>query len=337
MKTKLLLILWAGWLISFTTTIHPSGFFIPQYPSSWPKPIYDFENKPLSIATVELGRKLFYDPILSKDSSISCASCHLSYTAFTHTDHPLSHGIYDSVGHRNAPSLVNLAWSSHFMWDGAIHQLDLQALAPINDPGEMGETTAGVVAKLQASPPYRQLFAAAFGKGSISGAWMLTALAHFQLTLISSNAKYDRVKAGKELFSSQEQAGYTLFQANCATCHAEPLFTNGQFENNGIALSPELKDLGRFSVSQSREDSLKFKVPTLRNNYYTKPYMHDGRYKSIRQVLQHYSKGPMNPHCTSLPKNGFAFSPKEQVDLIAFLNTLNDSTFLFNPAFSFPN
>ena len=145
-----------------------------------------------------LGRKLFHDPILSRDSTISCASCHLSFTAFSHVDHKLSHGIHDSIGTRNAPALMNLAWNRSFMWDGAVNHLDMQPLAPINNQAEMGESTQHVLYKLERGSTYRPLFYAAFGDSMINAPRLLKALAQFQASLVSCDSRYDRVKAGTE-------------------------------------------------------------------------------------------------------------------------------------------
>jgi cytochrome c peroxidase len=300
-----------------------------QYPKNWPAPTYDFSKNPLTREGIELGRRLFYDPVLSRDSTISCASCHLSFTAFTHTDHALSHGIEDRIGRRNSPALMNLAWAKYFMWDGAIHHLDFQALAPISDSTEMDNSLEKVVQKLAVSPRYPGLFRAAFGDANITGERVLKAIAQFELTLISANAKYDRVLSGRDTFSKQEQNGYALFQKNCARCHTEPFFTNFGFEKNGLPVDTFLNDFGRMRISQNPSDSLKFKVPTLRNIEFSQPYMHDGRFRKLREVLHFYN-------------NSTAFDPKielsanEKVDLTAFLLTLTDRDFLFNPDFAFP-
>ena len=182
-------------------SVHPVSLRIPQ---GWPKPTYALSANPLSQEGIALGRKLFYDPILSADSVISCSNCHLSYTAFTHVDHAFSHGIYDSIGTRNSPALMNLAWNKAFMWDGAVNHLDMQALAPINHPAELGESTAHVVSKLQRSRVYPALFGMAFGDSIITGEHLLKAIAQFELTLISANSKYDRVTRheGGEVFTA---------------------------------------------------------------------------------------------------------------------------------------
>lgn len=310
-----------------------------NYPESWPKPSYNFERNPLTKEGIALGRKLFYDPLLSADSTISCSSCHLSFTAFTHVDHALSHGIGDSIGNRNSPALMNLAWSKFFMWDGAVNHLDMQALAPINDPKEMGEDIVQVIEKLQASEDYPQHFEKAFGDNRITGERLLKAIAQFQLTLVSANSKYDQVmrKKGGISFTEQEQNGYRIFQQNCASCHQEPLFTTGNFANNGLPVDPTLMDMGRMNITQDPLDSLKFKIPTLRNIEFSFPYMHDGRFKKLSQVMTHYTEGVS--HSSTLAKelqNGITLSSAEKVDLIAFLLTLTDKEFLFNRDHAFP-
>jgi cytochrome c peroxidase len=307
------------------------------YPESWPEPTYDFEKSPLSEEGIALGRKLFYDPILSADSTISCSNCHLSYTAFTHVDHDLSHGIRDSIGTRNSPALMNLAWSKKFMWDGAVNHLDMQALAPITHAAEMGEDLNNVLKKLQRTGAYPSLFQTVFGDSIITGEHLLKALSQFQLTLVSANAKYDKMKRGEASYSEQEDRGYELFKANCNTCHREPLFTNGEFENTGLPVDSNLNDIGRMLITQNPIDSLRFKVPTLRNIEFSYPYMHDGRFKTLRQVLNHYSDGIASSNTLAYElHHGIPLTSNEKVDLTTFLLTLTDKEFLFNPEFSFP-
>lgn len=310
-----------------------------ELPQDWPEPLYDFEKNPLTQEGISLGRKLFYDPIFSKDSSTSCSSCHLSFTAFTHVDHALSHGIADSIGNRNSMALMNLAWSKHFMWDGAVNHLDMQALAPINDPKEMGETTSDVIGKLQSSEIYPELFEAAFSDSIITGEHFLKALAQFQLTFISANSKYDKVmrKENGIEFNEQESKGYELFKNNCASCHTEPLFTTGEFANNGLPVDTILNDVGRMAISLNTDDSLKFKIPSLRNIEFSRPYMHDGRFKKLRQVVEHYSNGIVQSSTlASELESGIELGANEKVDLIAFLLTLSDREFVMNSDLSYP-
>lgn len=308
-----------------------------HFPSSWPQPVYDFLKNPIDKNKVFLGRVLFYDPILSANNSVSCESCHSPFSAFTHIDHALSHGIYDSIGKRNSPALMNLAWKKSFMWDGAIHHLDVQALAPISHPLEMGSSIKEVVAKLQSSKKYRQLFYEAYGDSLATGEKTLKAISQFLLTLVSANAKYDRVMDGRETFTDQEQKGYVLFQKNCASCHKEPLFTNDDFANNGLPIDPHLDDHGRMDITMSAADADKFKVPTLRNIEYTYPYMHDGRFKKLSEVLHHYSDGIVSSNTLAIQlKNKITLLSEEKVDLIAFLLTLSDKEFVFNANHGYP-
>lgn len=306
-------------------------------PPNWSTPIYNFDENPLTKAKIALGRHLFYEPLLSKDTSISCSSCHSQYTAFTHVDHDLSHGIDDRIGTRNAPSLMNLAWSTIFMWDGAVNHLDMQALAPITNEDEMGDDLLNVIQKLQASSKYPMLFAKAFGDSVITGEHLLKAIAQFELILVSANSKYDQVMRKESAFSAQEQNGYALFQQHCNTCHQEPLFTNNQFANNGLPVDTTLNDKGRIEITKEAKDAYLFKVPTLRNVEFSYPYMHDGRFEELSEVLGYYTKGvEKSATLSSELEGGLPLTHKEQIDLIAFLLTLTDKEFLFNPQFSFP-
>lgn len=307
-----------------------------EIPKGWKKPNYDFKKNPLTADKIALGRSLFYDPILSRDNMISCSSCHLSYLAFAHIDHQLSHGIENRIGTRNAPSLMNLAWSKSFMWDGAVNHLDMQSLAPITNHDEMDETLENVVLKLQKHKKYPKLFQTAFGDSLVTGEHLLKAMSQFMLTLVSANAKYDKVQRHEANFNEYEVKGYVLFKKNCNSCHTEPLFTNHKFENNGIGLDPTLNDGGRIKVTRNPADSLKFKVPTLRNVEVSYPYMHDGRFPNLEMVLFHYSeniqKSPtLSPHLSKKIK----LSEQEKWQLIAFLKTLTDEDFLQNPDFQY--
>jgi cytochrome c peroxidase len=307
-----------------------------KVPIGWPKPAYDFKKNNFSNEKIMLGRVLFYDPILSKDNTISCASCHSPYNAFAHTDHALSHGIGDSIGFRNAPALFNLAWQHSFMWDGAIVDLDEQAVFPITHPKEMGEKLNHVIQKINNTEKYKNLIASAYGTDSINKKQLLQSISQFILSLVSANSKYDSVMQHKLSFTSQELNGYNLFKKNCSTCHTEPLFTNGSFKNNGLKPSIILNDYGRMRITQNKRDSLLFKVPSLRNLAYTYPYMHDGRFTKLSEVLQHYTSGiDLNSNISKELKPPILLTPNEKVDLISFLLTLNDRSFVFNPNYSF--
>lgn len=301
-------------------------------PHHFPKPIYQLPKIIGQKAEIELGKTLFYDPILSHNNSISCENCHSPYSSFAHTDHPVSHGIHDSIGKRNAPVLINLGWQTNFMLDGSIHHLDMQALAPISDQREMGSNLLEVVSKLQASKKYPPLFLLAYNDSHITGTKVLKAISTFLLTLISSNSKYDQFIKGQVSFTEQEIKGYKMFKKNCATCHPEPLFTNYEFANIGLPIDSNYFDFGRMTITRLSSDSLKFKTPTLRNIAYSAPYMHDGRFSKLSAVLNHYTEGITPSNNLALPlKNKIALTKNEKVDIIAFLLTLSDSSFVFNP------
>lgn len=297
-------------------------------PKGWPKPLYQFQHNRLSAQKVELGRALFYDPLLSADSSTSCASCHSPYNAFAHTDHTLSHGIGGAIGRRNAPPLFNLAWQPLFMRDGAARHLDMQALMPITNRDEMGETLPHLLQKLAKQRHYRAAFKRAWGDTTITSERMLKSLSQFLLTLVSADSKYDLVKRGQASFTDQELSGYAIFKQQCNGCHTEPLFTNHRFERNGLAPDTLLKDLGRFEVTRQPKDSLRFIVPSLRNLEFTYPYMHDGRFKKLSQVLSHYKNRKLV--LSSGQQLTVSLDDQQRVDLMAFLLTLSDQDFLFD-------
>lgn len=308
-----------------------------DYPTYFPVPEYDLKNKPLTSDKIELGKTLFYDPVLSKNESISCASCHSPYNAFAHTDHDLSHGIYDQIGSRNAPPLFNLAWQNVFMWDGAINHLDVQSLAPISSALEMGSNISDVVTKLQKHDRYPALFYKAYKDSIVTGEHVLLALAQFQLTLVSASSKYDKVKNRNASFSEQEKNGYNLFLKNCNSCHQEPLFFNKGFASNGLVVDGTLNDYGKWKNTKQSKDSLLFKIPSLRNLSYTYPYMHDGRFKKLNEVLNHYTNEIlMTDNLASELNKGISLTSIEKADLISFLLTLNDKDFVFDEKHQVP-
>lgn len=327
-------------IISFAFISKDTTPIIFKVPQNWPKPNYDFTKNPLTEEGFQLGRNLFYDPILSRDNTISCASCHLQATGFTHTDHDLSHGIDGKIGQRNSLALMNLAWQKNFMWDGGVNHLDVQPLAPITNHLEMDENLEHVVKKLNASVYYKTLFKSAFQDSTITGQKMLLAFSQFLVQLNSFNSKYDRVirkEKGVE-FTEQEKRGLALFRKNCANCHKEPLFTSETFENIGLKVDTTLNDLGRMAITKNTNDSLKFKIPTLRNIQFTFPYMHDGRFKKLSEVVNHYVGGIQNSKTLSEKLKGkpILLSHEEKIDVVVFLLTLTDTEFLFNKRFTYP-
>lgn len=279
---------------------------------------------------------LFYDPVLSADGMVSCASCHSPYNAFAHTDHTLSHGIRDQVGKRNAPGLMNLAWRKDFMWDGSIKSIKEQIAFPINHPQEMGSSLDSIPQKLTKAGGYATYFEKAFGDPSITNTRIASAISQFVLTLVSSGAKYDKVLKGEATFNMQESKGYALFKKNCSECHTEPLFTTNGFGRNNLPLDTHLNDNGRYAITEDSIDYMSFRIQTLRNIEYTYPYMHDGRFKSLWQVLDHYRNAGDLPLPDGQVQKAVVLNEEEKVDLMAFLLTLTDKDFLFNSEYGYP-
>lgn len=308
--------------------------FRASIPDYFPQPHHPLPDARNDSMLIYLGKQLFHDPILSRDSSISCASCHSQYNAFAHSDHPLSHGINDRIGKRNAPALMNLAWFDEFMWDGGSFSLEAQTLVPLTTDHEMDNDPNIIVTKLRHHSKYPEYFSRSFGDTTITIARILRAIATFERTLISKNAKYDSVMQGIATFTEQESRGYALFKQHCNTCHTEPLFTNGSFANNGLPIDSALNDQGRFAITLDSSDIRHFKVPTLRNLLYSFPYMHDGRFKRLRDVIKHYSQNiDMNDKQSDI-LFPLRLSENEETDLLAFLHALTDKTFIFNASYS---
>lgn len=313
------------------TTKEEIKFVVPK---GWPKPVYNFSKNKVTDKGFKLGRKLFFDPILSKDSSTSCSSCHLQFSGFTHVDHALSHGINGLKGTRNSATIFNMAWSTSFMWDGGVNNLEVQPINPITNPVEMDSKLADVVMKLNRSSYYRTKFYGAFNDSVITSQKLLKALAQFMVMLESYNSKYDKVMRKEAEFTEQENKGYKVFKKNCSSCHTEPLFTNNSFQNNGLPVDKELNDGGRIKITKNPADSLKFKVPSLRNITMSYPYMHDGRFKNLKLVVEHYASGIQKSETLAKELSyGIVINDKEKDQLIAFLNTLTDKEFLFDLRF----
>jgi len=304
-----------------------------QVPAGWPAPRYDFAGNPVTPAGFALGRRLFYDPILSRDGSVACGSCHQQFAAFAHLAHRVSHGIGGINGKRNTPGLFNLAWQPELMWDGSVHQLELQPVAPMSNPVEMGGSVALSVDKLRRDARYPKLFAQAFGSPGVDSQRLLRALAQFTGSLVSADSRYDRYVQGREAFTAQESSGLALFREHCAACHREPLFSDFSYRNNGLDAAP--RDAGRAVISGRAEDQGRFRVPSLRNIALTAPYMHDGRYDSLQQVLDHYAGGIQpSPTLDPLLANGVPLDAGQREALLAFLNTLTDDSFTHDRRFS---
>lgn len=313
----------------------PANDIVFVVPPGWPTPNYNFSGNPLTKEGFILGRKLFYDPQLSRDNSTSCGSCHQQFAAFSHLDHAVSHGIDGLLGTRNAPGLFNLNWHTSFMWDGGINHIEVQPLGPITNPVEMDETMTNVVTKIQNDASYDELFQDAFGTETVTSQLIFRAIAQFQGMLVSANSKYDWYSRGQASLTGSELNGLNLFMAKCNSCHTAPLFTNHQFMNNG--LDTVFADAGRATITSLPADSGTFKVPSLRNVNLTRQYMHDGRFSTLSQVLDHYSSGVKNSSTLSPGlAGGIPMTTSEKADIIAFLKTLSDNTFINDARFKDP-
>lgn len=304
-------------------------------PEHFPPPSYDFERNPVTESGFNLGKKLFHELRLSRDNSVSCASCHQQTVAFADPQHRLSLGVDERVGVRNAPGLFNLAFTREFMWDGGIAHLDFVPINALTSPFEMDETLAGVVDKLRADSGYRAAFQRAFGKDTITSGLVLQALSQYQLLLVSDRSKYDDVLLGRNdaRFTPAEERGAAFFNTNCGSCHAGVLFTDESYRNNGLD-DEESLDEGRSLITETAADRGKFRVPTLRNVARTAPYMHDGRLPTLEAVLEHYRSGirasaSLDPSLAG----GIPMSDGEMNDLTAFLETLTDWELISNRRF----
>lgn len=312
-----------------------------QNPAGFPPPTYPINT--ITEDGFKLGKALFYDKLLSKDNTVSCASCHGQASAFAHNQ-TLSPGINGLVGTRNSPAIINMAWNPTFFWDGRVQVLDLQAIHPIENPVEMAETMPNVVLKLQNSPIYSALFQKAYNSPEITPAKTMKALGQFMAMLVSANSKYDKSRRGEATLTPDEAIGLNIFRQKCGMCHTGELFTDNSFSNNGMPLNPPpvFNDQGRFSVTQLNTDLFKFKVPTVRNIEKTAPYMHDGRIATLEGAIAHYNfpanTPNVDPRLRQFPLGGLGIplSPDERLKILAFLKTLTDEAFLTNPLFAKP-
>ena len=307
-------------------------------------PVIPFGN-PQTVEGVALGKKLFYDNILSGDNSMACANCHAPSNAFTDSAQ-FSIGIDGNAGNRNSMPLFNLAWNfdERFAWDGSQLSLERQALEPVQNPIEMHADWGDVVQKLTASSTYPELFNKAFGDDTvITKEFVARALAQFERTLISGNSRFDKHLLGELTLTPEELNGFNVFmdeeRGDCFHCHGDnnnPLWTDNIFHNNG--LDETFTDLGLGAISGDPIDNGKFKSPSIRNLAYTAPYMHDGRFNTLEEVINHYSEGlkrspTIDPLMKKVDEGGVGLTDKDKADLKAFLLSLSDPSFLTNPDF----
>ncbi len=321
--------------------VEPSGTYVFTPPAHFPAPAYTFENNPVTEPGFELGKKLFYDPSLSRDGSVSCNNCHIQGTAFADAQqHPLSVGVDEQRGTRNAPSLANLAFMDEFFWDGGVAHLDFAPVNAIESDFEMDETLAHVVEKLNENETYLALFKHAFGVDKITAPYMLQALSQFLVMMVSDNSRYDQYIRKEATLNQQELEGMALFEQKCADCHAGVLFSDFSYQNNGLNAS--FTDEGRARITEFAGDIGKFKVPSLRNVALTAPYMHNARFQTLQEVLDHYDTGVVDsPTLAPLLKKagqplGISLSEDEKQKIIAFLLTLTDKSFVADPKFMNP-
>lgn len=323
-------------------------FDYPQYFGSPDLPAGEINNE-----QIELGRHLFYETMLSKDSSVSCASCHIQKFGFSDTAR-FSKGVENQITERQSMALSNTLWQKDFFWDGRASSLEDQALDPIENPLEMNLPLDQALARLKGSEKYKSMFDNAFGNNEINATRLAIALSNFERSLISSNSRYDLYKQGRGTLTEQEIRGERLFLThpepsenirggNCGDCHTFPHLQGLEFRNNGV--NEIIIDGGRQGFTGQEADKGKFKIPNLRNIELTAPYMHDGRFNTLEEVLDHYNDHIQDrPNVDVLIKAAsndcencsLGLTDQEKEDIIAFLKTLTDKTFIENPKFSNP-
>lgn len=318
----------------------------------FPNPVIAADN-PLTIEGVKLGKMLFFEPQLSLDASMSCGTCHRQENAFSDTNR-FSLGVHGLPGKRQAMAVFNQAWNTNgFFWDGRAILLRDQALMPIQDPLEMAETLENVVAKLSARQIYRDQFKRAFDDEPISPMTISLALEQFMNSIVSVDSKYDRFIRGEVALTDSEERGRALFfaeynpffpetsGADCAHCHSPKNFENDQYMNNGLNSAGNFNDIGLEAVTGLSSDRGKMKVTSLRNIELTPPYMHDGRFRTLEEVVEHYNSGIQNSPTLDITlantlQTGLMLTEQDKADLVAFMKTLTDETLMTNEEYANP-
>ena len=311
------------------------------------------DDNSLTNQGVQLGRMLFYEKLLSKDGSQSCASCHRQEHAFTDTTR-FSIGVEGLAGKRQAMSVFNMAWNSNeFFWDGRAHLLRDQAILPIQDELEMDETLENVIAKLSDEKMYRDQFTRVYGDDEVTSDKIALAMEQFMLSIVSYDSKYDQWNAGLVELTESEERGRILYEteynpffpefsgADCAHCHGGANFENDQYMNNGLDAEADFVDMGREDVTGDPMDRARFKVPSLRNIELTAPYMHDGRFQTLEEVVDHYNEGihpspSLDQALLATSETGLFLTEQDKVDLINFMKTLTDQSLLNDERYSDP-
>lgn len=299
----------------------------------------------------ELGRFLFYDPILSADSSLSCAGCHRQEVAFSDAPNRKSKGIGGQLTKRNAPGLFNLAWHPSLFWDGRSPNVEDQVFHPVREHGEMNLQWPEAESRIRNSEFYTEKFQTAFGTTAIDSVLIANAIAQFERTIISNGSKYDRVLKGEAFFTKDEYKGFELMndmtKGDCLHCHTtdgNAVGSTFEFSDNGLDAVKEssgYSDEGRGGVNGNGKDNGKFKIPSLKNVALTPPYMHDGRFNTLKEVLDFYSDGVnesvnVDSKMGQAHLGGMKLSEAEKMNIISFLNTLSDSSLISNPEYSNP-
>jgi len=291
-----------------------------------------FTSPPKTFSKAKLGEKLFHEKILSKDSSISCASCHLPDYGFSDTV-AFSMGIYGRPTTRNTPPVLNMKNRPYFFWDGRAASLEQQSLMPISHPDEMGLPVKEAVARLNKNKTYRDLFLKTFGTVP-TAANLAAAFAAFEKTLETDSSRFDLSFDDSTLMTEQEERGRKLFvseKTKCFDCHRRQDFTTDEFLNIGLYDGNQLNDPGRFKITGKKEDLGKFKTPGLRNVAVTAPYMHNGMFKTLEEVVEYYNNpGAFVLNPINIDKRlevPLGLTRQEKADLVAFLKSLTDKRY----------
>jgi cytochrome c peroxidase len=343
------ILLLAGVLSGFVETpdntpyVFPKLLFFPAMPTN--------ANNPVTVEGAELGRYLFYDPILSDDSTMSCGSCHKQEYAFSDAPNPFSKGKNGKLTTRNTMPLFNLAWCNEYFWDGRATSLENQVFEPVRSHDEMNLSWVAAEARINSSEFYHKKFRLAFGETKIDSVMISKAIAQFLRTLISHTSRYDSLQMGLITFTKDEADGFVLVsdmtKGDCLHCHtsdADGLGTTNKFSNNGLDAFTDVhqcKDIGRGKITGATRDYGHFRIPSFRNLFLTAPYMHDGRFKTVEEVLNFYNDSvKMNATIDSkmgtAPHGGAHLTAEEKRKVIAFLKTMTDYSFAKNPDFSNP-
>ena len=309
------------------------------------------EENPVTVEGAELGRYLFYDTRLSVNESFSCGSCHIQKYAFADEEKRFSTGVHGDTMKRNTPGLFNLAWYPQMFWDGRSPSIEDQVFHPVRAHDEMDLDWNIAAKRIRKDKFYRKQFKIVFGTSKIDSTHIAFAIAQFERTLVSHDSRFDKAIRGELFLTKEEYKGFELMndqtKGDCLHCHttdANAVGTTGKMSNNGLdaaSINQQFADNGFGDFTGKIEDNGKFKIPSLRNLLFTAPYMHDGRFKTLEEVLEFYSSGVKRSHSIDskmefVRKGGAQLTQYEKDCILAFLKTMSDSTFVKNPEFSNP-